>query len=88
MLGNGDLFEDVTRPGSITNYKVNMSITQFEQNLLRDGFTGTQIGIGKEYVNATEERFYLRDYSKSGPSTADYYPPNATKPTIKYRFAK
>ncbi|WP_210210976.1 hypothetical protein, partial [Rhodomicrobium lacus] len=89
QLGNGSMFEDITAPGSTTqNYKVNMSMDQFEQNLVRDGFTGTQKGIGTEYINATEERFYIRDYSKSGPPTADYYPSGSRDPAIKYRFAK
>jgi RHS repeat-associated protein len=83
------LYEDVTRAGSkFPNRATDVTMSQFERNLINSGFTRSLSRDGKVAILEKQGvRYILRDGAKStGGPTADFYKPGHSAIDLKIRL--
>jgi hypothetical protein len=80
-------YEDTTTGNSVPNRTTDVTRSDFEQNLRDSGYNESVSKDGKvsNFDNGTQ-RYSVRDYSNSGPPTAEFFPNGSGKATLKIRL--
>jgi hypothetical protein len=78
---------DATEGYSVRNVETDVTKAEFEANLRNDGWVQTLSKDGKTDIFTKGDRKYtVRENSKSGGPTAEYFPTGAEKATVKIRL--
>lgn len=82
-------YKNVTKGKSIHNRELNITKREFELNLRVSGWKESTSKDGKVNIYTKNGAKYItRNFSKSGPPTAEYTPKGKKDPTVKYRLRK
>ncbi|WP_280525387.1 RHS repeat-associated core domain-containing protein, partial [Leptospira selangorensis] len=91
LKGQKTTYENITKSKRhVTNLKTNITRAEFEKNLRNNGWRHelSKNGLADNYYKGTS-KYSVRNISKSGPKTADYYDSAAGKDALlKIRFAE
>ena len=80
---------DTTEGYSVRNVETDVTKAEFEANLSNEGWTQTLSKDGKTDIFKKDDlKYTVRDESRSGGPTAEYFPTGADKATVKIRLDK
>lgn len=83
------MYVEKTEGFGVTNIITDVPKSEFGANLLKDGWTKTLSTNGKvEIFTKNGAKYSVREYSKTGPPTAEFTPRGAGKYTLKIRLPK
>jgi RHS repeat-associated protein len=79
-------WKDITKGDSLPNVRIDMTASEFKQNLLDSGYTASQSSDGTATIlNNGANRYVIRP-SNTGPTTADFYPSGSARAQTKIRL--
>lgn len=86
IMGASSSYFDITVGSSVRNIATDVVPEDFATNLSESGFTSEPIGPGTMFTGPQGQQYFLRSFSKSLGSTADFYAPGSTEITLKLRL--
>ncbi len=86
-VGTGEIaWANITKGSSVSNVQIDLSSSEFVQNLLDSGYQASTSSDGAATILDNGTSRYVIRPSASGPATADYYPSGASRAQTKIRL--